>query len=90
MVELPKTERIILELSNNWLTISFNHPETRNSLSQQLTDEIILSLESVRNESSIRGVTFRGEGGVFCSGGDLKVLSLDCRVKIMTCLMLNG
>lgn len=72
MVELPKTERIILELSNNWLTISFNHPETRNSLSQQLTDEIILSLESVRNESSIRGITFRGEGGVFCSGGDLK------------------
>ena len=54
------------------LKISVNNTVTRNSISKQLIDEIILSLESLRNESSIRGITFRGEGGVFCSGGDLK------------------
>ena len=72
MVDLPQTERIILELSDNWLTISFNHPETRNSLSQKLTEEVILTLNSIKEHSSIRGITFRGEGGIFCSGGDLK------------------
>ena len=71
-MNLPKTERILLDLSDDWLTISFNHPESRNSLSQQLTDEIRMVLDSISKDNVIRGITFRGEGGVFCSGGDLK------------------
>ena len=72
MINLPKTERILFDLSDDWLTISFNHPESRNSLSQQLTDEIRMVLDSISKDNVIRGITFRGEGGVFCSGGDLK------------------
>lgn len=72
MNNLPKTERLILSFENEWLTISLHHPETRNALSQQLTDEIKVTIESIQNDNSIRGVTFRGEGGIFCAGGDLK------------------
>lgn len=71
-MNLPKTERVSLSLENEWLTISLNHPETRNALSQQLTDEIKMTITSIQDESTIRGVTFRGEGGIFCAGGDLK------------------
>jgi isohexenylglutaconyl-CoA hydratase len=72
MTNLPKTERIDLNLKNGWLTISLNHPETKNALSQQLTNDIILTLTTVKDDFSIRGITLRGEGGVFCAGGDLK------------------
>ena len=72
MINLPKTERILLELKDDWLTLSFNHLESRNALSQQLTDEVRLTLESIKDDKPIRGITFRGEGGIFCAGGDLK------------------
>ena len=72
MINLPKTERILLEFKDDWLTLSFNHLESRNALSQQLTDEVRLTLESIKDDKSIRGITFRGEGGIFCAGGDLK------------------
>ena len=72
MPDLPKTERILLDITDDWLTISFNHLDSRNALSQQLTDEIRLTLKSIQNDKTIRGITFRGEGGIFCAGGDLK------------------
>ena len=72
MPDLPKTERILLDITDDWLTISFNHPDSRNALSQQLTDEIRLTLKSIQNDKTIRGITFRGESGIFCAGGDLK------------------
>ena len=72
MLDLPKTERILLDITDDWLTISFNHPDSRNALSQQLTDEIRLTLKSIQSDKTIRGITFRGEGGIFCAGGDLK------------------
>mgnify|MGYP000116674136 CR=1 FL=1 len=69
---MPKTKECILELKNSWLTIWFNRPEKRNSLSEILIKEINQTLSFVENDPSIRGVIFRGKGKVFCAGADLK------------------
>jgi len=72
MTALPKTTKILNEIENNWLTIWFNSPENRNALSEDLTADFINTLEAVRDDRSVRGITIRGKGGIFCAGGDLK------------------
>ena len=72
MINLPKTENILLEQDAGWLTIWFNRPDNRNALSKELTTELKEVLNAVRNKKNIRGITLRGKGGVFCAGGDLK------------------
>lgn len=72
MAQLPATTAIECELKSGWLTIWFNQPESRNALSQELTADLMRVLESVRDDRSVRGITLRGRGGVFCAGGDLK------------------
>lgn len=72
MGQLPTTTAIECELQSGWLTIWFNQPESRNALGQELTTDLMRVLESVHDDRSVRGVTLRGRGGVFCAGGDLK------------------
>ncbi|MEC9344974.1 MAG: enoyl-CoA hydratase-related protein [Pseudomonadota bacterium] len=72
MSRLPETSSLLLDLDNGWLTIWFNRPENRNALSQELTTELKAVLNAVRDDRSVRGITLRGKGGVFCAGGDLK------------------
>lgn len=72
MTLLPKTETLILEIQGGWLTIFLNRPESRNALSDEMAAELLLTLNSVIADRSIRGITLRGKGGIFCAGGDLK------------------
>ena len=75
MTKLPETKSLVLELSNGWLTIWLNTPQNRNALSTELSSELVSTLESVKDDTSIRGITLRGKGGIFCAGGDLKEFS---------------
>ena len=72
MTNLPKTEKIVNELNEGWLTIWFNSPKNRNALSTQLTEELTATLNAIKDDRSVRGITIRGKGGIFCAGGDLK------------------
>lgn len=72
MTTLPETETLILKLDQGWLTIWFNTPENRNALSDKLAGELKETLLAVREDRSVRGITLRGKGGIFCAGGDLK------------------
>jgi isohexenylglutaconyl-CoA hydratase len=69
---LPDTKNLILKLENSWLNIWFNRPEKKNALSEDLINDIKLTLSSVERNSTIRGIVFRGKGGIFCAGADLK------------------
>jgi isohexenylglutaconyl-CoA hydratase len=72
MASLPSTSAIELEMKSGWLTIWFNQPESRNAMSQELTGDLVRVLEAIRGDRTVRGITLRGRGGVFCAGGDLK------------------
>ncbi len=72
MTELPDAKNLILDFDKGWLTIWLNTPENRNALSEETVGELTAALNAVRNDRTVRGVTLRGKGGVFCAGGDLK------------------
>lgn len=69
---LPHVTALDLDLSGGWLTIWFNQPDSRNAMTQALTEDLLAVLDAVRDNRDVRGITLRGRGGVFCSGGDLK------------------
>ena len=68
----PDTTTLQLEHSPGWLTIWLNRPEVRNALSSQMVEELMTTLEQAANDTTLRGITLRGRGGVFCAGGDIK------------------
>ncbi len=72
MTALPNTKKLILDLEKGWLTVWFNSPKNRNALSEELAGELKATLDAIRDDRSVRGVTLRGKGGIFCAGGDLK------------------
>lgn len=61
-----------LERDGAWLTVWFNSPEKRNPLSDARVGDLIRLCDALHS-SDIRGVTFRGRGGIFCAGGDLSL-----------------
>lgn len=75
MTQLPSTRAHELDLTDGWLRIRFDRPAQRNALSANSVAELTDVLESVRHDRSVRGISFRGNGGVFCAGGDLQELS---------------
>lgn len=63
--------------ADGWLTIWLNRPESRNALSAEMAQELTALLISLREDRTVRGITLRGAGGFFCSGGDLKGFKSD-------------
>ena len=72
MIDLPETQAIVTYFDQGWLQIQLNTPENRNALSDIMVSDITRVLEKVRHDHSVRGISFRGNGGIFCAGGDLK------------------
>ncbi|MEM6460629.1 MAG: enoyl-CoA hydratase-related protein [Pseudomonadota bacterium] len=73
MATLPETTALDLERDAGWLTVWFNEPDIRNPLSDARVKALLAMCEAIRNDRTVRGVTFRGRGGIFCAGGDLKL-----------------
>jgi isohexenylglutaconyl-CoA hydratase len=72
MTALPKTKDLILEKKGSVLTIWFNRPEAKNSLSNEMVDEIHAVLDAAAQDKSLRTLIVRGKGDIFCAGGDIK------------------
>lgn len=69
---LPATQTLILDQQGPILHVRLNRPEVRNAMSTEMVNDLIAVFESLANDTSIRGVVLRGEGGSFCAGADLK------------------
>lgn len=52
--------------------ITLNRPESLNAFSENMIELWIEALETVRDSDEIRVVIVSGNGGAFCSGGDIK------------------
>lgn len=63
---------LIVERSGAWLSLCLNDPGSRNALSEDMVAALVQALASAREDRTLRGITLRGNGGVFCAGGDLK------------------
>lgn len=65
-------ETIVHERAGDWLTVWLARPEARNALSGDMVAELQTLLDESAQDTTLRGITFRGQGAVFCAGGDLK------------------
>jgi isohexenylglutaconyl-CoA hydratase len=69
---LPKTTELILDLQSSVLTVWLNRPESKNALSDEMSDELSQVFDAVYDDREIRAIILRGMGGVFCAGGNIK------------------
>ena len=72
MTALPETKDLILEPQGSVLTIWFNRPEAKNSLSSEMVSELHAVLDVAAQDASLRTLIIRGKGGIFCAGADIK------------------
>ena len=56
----------------NYAVLTLNRPEKRNALNQPLIEALNQALAQFENDTTIRALLLRGEGGSFCAGIDLK------------------
>ena len=60
------------------LVIRLSSPESRNSLTTELREQLGDAVEMAAQDSSVRAVYLTGEGPSFCAGGDFKMLQTQC------------
>jgi len=53
------------------LTIAFNRPDIRNAFNSEMIGELTQVFSTEATETGIRAVVMKGNGSVFCAGGDL-------------------
>jgi enoyl-CoA hydratase/carnithine racemase len=70
-------EHIRVSREDGIVTVAFNRPETRNSMTPAMGDEVVHAVETLRGDASIRVVVLTGSGKAFSSGGDLGMLARD-------------
>jgi enoyl-CoA hydratase/carnithine racemase len=62
---------IDLKVENTIATITFNRPDKRNAMSDDMRTEFIHALEQVAGDKAIKALVLTGAGKGFCAGGDI-------------------
>ena len=53
------------------LTVALNRPDIRNAFNEKMIEELARVFRNEAADKSVRAVILRGNGNVFCAGGDL-------------------
>jgi len=67
----PSADPVLVERTDDVLTITLNRPERRNAFGVAVRDGLDEALDLAIADTSITEVVLRGAGAAFCSGGDL-------------------
>lgn len=59
------------EMNTGVLTVTLNDPENRNTLSSELTFELVETLDAADNDPEVRVIVLTNTGRIFCAGADL-------------------
>ncbi len=60
------------EIKDRIATLWLSRPEKRNAFHEQMIDELLVALEKLRLDESLRALVIRGKGQVFSAGADLE------------------
>ena len=63
---------LLIDISNNILNIKFNRPESRNAITRDMFEKLLITLEDCKKSNSIRAIFLSGAGDAFSAGGDVK------------------
>ena len=70
-------QKLILTRENGIATVILNRPEVLNALDTQLSEELGLAIEEIREDDAARVLIITGAGRGFCAGGDMKSLPIN-------------
>ncbi len=70
-------EHIRVSRDDGIVTLTFNRPETRNSMTPAMGEDVVRAVEEIRADTTARVVVLTGSGKAFSSGGDLGMLARD-------------
>ena len=65
------TEHVTVNSAQNVLTLTLNRPEKMNALTNAMYARLADAIAGAENDTSVRVIVIRGEGGMFTSGNDL-------------------
>jgi 2-(1,2-epoxy-1,2-dihydrophenyl)acetyl-CoA isomerase len=62
---------VAFEVHAGIATLTFNRPEKRNAMNDDMRSQFIAALETVAADNAIRALVLTGAGKAFCAGGDI-------------------
>jgi 2-(1,2-epoxy-1,2-dihydrophenyl)acetyl-CoA isomerase len=65
-------DNLLIDISNNILNIKFNRPESKNAITRDMFEKLLITLEGCNTNNSIRAIFLSGAGDSFSAGGDVK------------------
>ncbi len=66
---------VLCEVHEGWAELILNRPERKNAIEGTLADGMLIGLQQLNADPTVRAIVLRGAGGSFCSGLDLKAFS---------------
>jgi 2-(1,2-epoxy-1,2-dihydrophenyl)acetyl-CoA isomerase len=72
---MTANEIVLQHLDNGLLTITMNRPDRRNALNADMTRALVEAARRATDDPEVRAVLFKGAGGTFCVGGDVKSMA---------------
>jgi enoyl-CoA hydratase/carnithine racemase len=65
-------EQIIVDVSDNIMTITLNRPDRLNAWTARMADELIAAFDQADADDEVRAVIMTGAGRGYCAGADLE------------------
>src|SRR5262249_2910029 len=72
---MSANEIVLQNLDRGLLTITMNRPDRRNALNPDMTRGLVDAARRAADDTEVRAVLFKGAGGTFCVGGDVKSMA---------------
>ena len=68
-------DMVLQKLEAGLLTITMNRPERKNALNPDMVRGLVEAARRAADDPEVRAVLFKGAGGSFCVGGDVKSMA---------------
>jgi 2-(1,2-epoxy-1,2-dihydrophenyl)acetyl-CoA isomerase len=72
---MSANEMVLQHLDSGLLTITMNRPDRRNALNPDMVTGLVAAARRAAEDHEVRAVLFKGAGGTFCVGGDVKSMA---------------
>ncbi|MCB0309815.1 MAG: 2-(1,2-epoxy-1,2-dihydrophenyl)acetyl-CoA isomerase [Bdellovibrionales bacterium] len=73
--ELMSSQLILVNIKSGVAEVTLNRPDKLNSLTHQMSEELLKALQDISQDKKIRSILLCGAGRAFCAGQDLKEVS---------------
>jgi len=70
-------QSLLVEQDGHIVTLTFNNPEKKNPLSQDLVNELLYALDDAEAADDVRVIVLTGAGNAFSAGADLKGMNAE-------------